>query len=51
MVRLLGSKPKDSISGLLFPSNGKREEMLRKGFKPKDHMKDNYRIIKGILLY
>lgn len=47
MVRLLGSKQKDSIGSILFPTSGKRDELKRKGFKPKDHMKDNRLIIKG----
>lgn len=46
MVRLLGSKQKDTMSGLLFPTTGQRDVMLRKGLKPKDHMKDNARQIK-----
>lgn len=40
MVRVVGAKQKDSIGVLLFPSS-KREELMRRGVKPKDYMRDN----------
>lgn len=37
---------KDSIGQYLCPENGVREQMERRGIKPKDHMRDNFRELK-----
>jgi hypothetical protein len=40
--------PADSITALLYPTHGIRDEQKRRGFTPRDHSKDNRRHIKEI---
>ena len=47
MQRKIRSK-KDEIEELIYPINGYRGTLERKGIKPKDHHKDNIKMIKEI---
>lgn len=37
---------KTAAEDIIYPANGVREEMRRKGVKPKDHHKDNLNDLK-----
>jgi hypothetical protein len=38
---------RSQIAQYLCPDNGIRDQMKRKGVKPKDHMKENYLLLKS----
>lgn len=40
--------PKDTITDLLYPTHGVREELTRRGLKPRDHRLDNRRYIREL---
>ena len=40
--------PADSITALLYPTHGIRDEQARRGLKPRDHSRDNRRHIKDL---